>query len=58
LSSGGVLSGTLPTTPEILNELMSGGLYFNVHTTANPLGEIRGQIEVRRAIYLPLMRRD
>jgi hypothetical protein len=58
LSSGGVLSGTLPTTPEILNELMSGGLYFNVHTTANPLGEIRGQIEIRRAIYLPLMRRD
>jgi hypothetical protein len=58
LSSGGVLSGTLPTTPDILNELMSGGLYFNVHTTANPGGEIRGQLEVRRSIYLPLMRRE
>ena len=30
--------------PGQINNLMNSGLYFNVHTPANPGGEIRGQI--------------
>jgi plastocyanin len=40
-----VWSGTTePLTPEQVTALTSGGLYVNVHTAANPGGEIRGQI--------------
>ena len=31
-------------TPALVTELLTGGLYVNVHTGANPTGEIRGQI--------------
>jgi|SRR5215831_10266100 len=31
-------------------ELLAGTLYFNVHTTANPNGEIRGQINVQGGV--------
>lgn len=31
-------------TPSILSSLLSGNTYINVHTAANPNGEIRGQI--------------
>lgn len=33
-----------PLTADLINDLMNGGLYINVHTAANPNGEIRGQI--------------
>jgi len=36
-------ANTVLTDPQ-LARLLAGGLYFNVHTTANPGGEIRGQI--------------
>lgn len=32
------------TTTDLLVELLRGNLYVNVHTTAHPSGEIRGQI--------------
>ncbi|HEY9840151.1 MAG TPA: CHRD domain-containing protein [Candidatus Obscuribacterales bacterium] len=34
-----------PLTPDLVTKLLSGGLYINLHTNANPNGEIRGQIE-------------
>ncbi len=37
-------SGTITTFAEAIDALQTGGAYFNVHTAANPGGEIRGQI--------------
>ncbi len=33
-----------PLTPELTNDLLTGKIYVNVHTSANPGGEIRGQV--------------
>jgi CHRD domain-containing protein len=33
-----------PLTPALITQLMNGNCYVNVHTAANPGGEIRGQI--------------
>lgn len=33
-----------PLTDSLLSELLRGRLYVNVHTAANPNGEIRGQV--------------
>ena len=35
-----------PLTDDLLVALLTGGLYLNVHTAANPGGEIRGQVLV------------
>lgn len=48
LGVGGVdspLVGTTELTTEQVNDLTTGLWYVNVHTEANPGGEIRGQIE-------------
>ncbi|MGB4837651.1 MAG: CHRD domain-containing protein [Saprospiraceae bacterium] len=42
---GVAYSGSTPLTPATLSDLINGNLYFNVHTAANPGGEIRGQIQ-------------
>lgn len=42
LRVSGVISPSLTVTE--VQQMASGGLYINVHTTANPGGEIRGQI--------------
>jgi hypothetical protein len=39
-------SGTVSVTPDDVNNLLSGNMYVNVHTAANPGGEIRGQIVI------------
>jgi hypothetical protein len=38
------LSGTATATATEITEMKAGQTYVNVHTTKNPLGEIRGQI--------------
>jgi hypothetical protein len=42
-TNGNVISGEI-INPSILTDLNAGNLYINVHTTANPGGEIRGQL--------------
>jgi len=39
-----LISGTQPLNLDILNNLLSGGYYINIHTDENPGGEIRGQV--------------
>jgi Cu/Zn superoxide dismutase len=42
--NGNIISGSAPLTLDLLNTMLSGGLYINVHTDENPGGEIRGQV--------------
>ena len=46
----GVLLNNLTLSPADYAELLAGTLYFNVHTVANPNGEIRGQINVQGGV--------
>ena len=38
-------AGGIATLEALLNAMEAGNTYVNVHTTANPAGEIRGQID-------------
>ena len=38
-------AGNVSTFPDAVNAMITGNTYVNVHTTANPDGEIRGQIQ-------------
>lgn len=48
LRDGNRISGRMNTTVENLIAIFSGNVYINVHTTDNPAGEIRGQLN-----YIP-----
>jgi len=39
------IQGAMLTMDDVVDALLSNGLYINVHTVANPSGEIRGQID-------------
>jgi hypothetical protein len=39
-------AATQALTPALVDSLVSGKIYVNFHTTANPGGEIRGQVDV------------
>ncbi len=39
--------GGSPTLGDLIDEMIAGNTYINVHTAANPGGEIRGQIRSR-----------
>lgn len=41
------ISGSITLTPGQTTDLMSGKWYVNLHTAANPNGEIRGQLSPR-----------
>ena len=41
---GNRISGSAALTLPMLNDFLRGALYLNVHTAANPSGEIRGQV--------------
>jgi hypothetical protein len=43
-TSGSVVNATFTVTPTQVSNLKLGLMYFNIHTTTNPGGEIRGQI--------------
>jgi hypothetical protein len=42
--TAGTIAGTATLTPQNLAYILAGQTYVNIHTTANPGGEIRGQI--------------
>lgn len=42
--SAGLWTGTQTLTDEVLARFMEGNVYCNVHTAANPGGEVRGQL--------------
>lgn len=46
VASGSVIAATFAVSPTQVADLKAGLWYFNIHTAANPGGEIRGQITV------------
>lgn len=50
------ISNTYPLTPDIEEALLNRGFYVNIHTLANPAGEIRGQVlpECQYVLTAPL----
>ena len=49
--NGNVIEGEVTPTPAIVTAMLAGQIYINVHTAANPGGEIRGQL-IREARFL------
>ena len=43
-TTSGSFTATFSLTPDLVDDILSGLSYINIHTTAFPAGEIRGQI--------------
>lgn len=43
---------SIPLTLDIVKDFIQGNIYLNVHTSANPNGEIRGQVQLEGGIGL------
>ena len=54
----GIVLDNIALSPADYAELLAGTLYFNVHTAANPNGEIRGQINVQGGVLAALENLD
>jgi hypothetical protein len=54
VTEGSVVGATFAITPSQVQQLKSGQLYFNIHTTNFPGGEIRGQLRVDPALTTSL----
>jgi hypothetical protein len=52
------LVGSVQLTGLDLLNLINGYYYINIHTTANPNGEIRGQVEASYTAYMPFTSRS
>lgn len=51
--NGNIITGSQPITIDLLNKMLEGGLYLNIHTAAHPGGEVRGQVyKYARESYL------
>lgn len=45
MATSGTLSGTCTFTVDQVRQLETGMMYVNIHTSAHPTGELRGQLE-------------
>jgi hypothetical protein len=43
--------GSSPLTPALVESLLAGRIYVNLHTAANPAGEIRGRLELATPLH-------
>ncbi|MBL7815247.1 MAG: CHRD domain-containing protein [Saprospiraceae bacterium] len=57
LVKGNVISGKVTITKDILAAINNFGIYMNVHTAANPGGEIRGQVNVETDLHFAAVMR-
>jgi hypothetical protein len=49
--ASGHIAGTAELTTEQLSAVIDGMSYINIHTAANPSGEIRGQVESQSGVF-------
>jgi len=47
-AASGTISGTATLTASQNDDLLGGKMYVNIHTSANPAGEIRGQVSASK----------
>jgi hypothetical protein len=48
--NGNVISGTIMPMASTVADILAGNVYINIHTAANPNGEIRGQLRSRKGL--------